>query len=113
LKKKTIITFDVESRYVVRGVNLCGIRNRNEVRVIRIFPEIAREYADFQPDILAIQDIYALALNTLPPRYTQQFSIVLHEPVDDEQIRDALRKAFEQIMANPVVASDNSGKVCT
>ncbi|MGM0453363.1 MAG: late competence development ComFB family protein [Thermodesulfobacteriota bacterium] len=85
----------------LRSIGLEHIRNRNEARVLHLLPEILKEYPDFPIDILAIQDVYALALNTLPPRYTQQFSIVLREPVDDQQVRDALRGAIEKVRDNP------------
>lgn len=85
-----------------RGIDLNRIRNRNEVRVINQLPEILKEYPDLEPHIINIQDIYALTLNLLPPRYIQQMSIVLQEPVSDEQIREALRKAIEKVRAHPI-----------
>ena len=55
-----------------RGIDLNRIRNRNEVRVINQLPEILKEYPEFEPHIINIQDVYALTLNLLPPRYAQQ-----------------------------------------
>ncbi|MCF8105002.1 MAG: late competence development ComFB family protein [Desulfohalobiaceae bacterium] len=85
-----------------RGIDLNRIRNRNEVRVINQLPDILKEYPDFEPHIINIQDVYALTLNLLPPRYIQQLSIVLQEPVSDEQIREALRKAIEKVRVHPI-----------
>jgi len=85
----------------VAGVDLTGIRNRNERRVIARMKTLLKEHPDFEPDILAIQDIYALSLNLLPARYTQKFAIVLQEPVDDEAVRIAVEKAIEKVQANP------------
>lgn len=83
------------------GIDLSRIRNRNEVRVIVQLPEILEEYPEIEPHIINIQDVYALTLNLLPPRYAQQMSIVLQEPVSDEQIREALRKAIEKVRDHP------------
>lgn len=82
-------------------VDVSGIRNRNEKRVISCLPEVLAEYPDFHPDRIGIQDIYALSLNKLPPRYTQAFSIVLHDPVSDDEVRNAVRSAVEHVRSNP------------
>jgi hypothetical protein len=88
-------------KYTFHGINLDAIRNRNELRVIAQLPEILNEYLDFEPNILDIQDIYALTLNLLPAFYTQEFSIVLKKNTDDQHVRDALRKAIEIVRGNP------------
>ncbi len=95
-----------EERYQVRGVDLARIRNRNERRVISQMKLLLAEDEEFNPDILAIQDIYALALNMLPARYTQVFTIVLKDPVDDETVAGAVRKAIAQVRANPTEQSE-------
>ena len=87
--------------YAVGEVNLENIRNRNELRIIERMPLILTEYPDYMPESLDIQDIYALALNTLPPRYIQQGSIVLGEPVRLDMVDDALRDAIETVRARP------------
>lgn len=85
-----------QKKYEINGVPLDQIRNRNELRVIKLLPQVLAEHLDYHPDYLDIQDIYALTLNNLPPRYVQQGSIVMREPVKDEEIirelRDAIRK---------------------
>lgn len=88
-------------RYQFAGVDLGGIRNRNERRVIEMMGPVLEQYPEVARDVLNIQDIYALALNLLPARYTQGFSIVLNDPVTDQHVRDALQKAVEQVRANP------------
>ena len=89
------------NRYEVNGVDLSRIKNRNERRVIAQMKPLLAENGDYEPDILAIQDIYALALNLLPARYTQQFTIVLQDPVDEAAIEKAVRKAIDKVRANP------------
>jgi hypothetical protein len=77
------------------------IRNRNEPRVLRHLRGILKEFPDYRPDTLDIQDIYALTLNKLPAHYVQEGSIVLHEPVDDTMIRDCLREAIQHVIERP------------
>lgn len=85
-----------QKKYEINGVPLDNIRNRNELRVIKLMPQVLAEHLDYRPDYLDLQDIFALTLNNLPPRYVQQGSIVMREPVKDEEIirelRDAIRK---------------------
>ncbi|MFP4650011.1 MAG: late competence development ComFB family protein [Desulfobacterales bacterium] len=88
-------------KYKYGAVDLSGIRNRNELRIINMMGEVLQSYPDVSQDVINIQDIYALALNLLPARYTQRFSIVLKEPVTDEQISDALHKAVQKVRDNP------------
>ncbi len=87
-------------------IDLSGIGNRNEKRVLENLPEILAEFTDFHPDLLDVQDIYALSLNLLPPRYTQAFSIVLREPVSDAEVREAVRSAIQRVQNNPKSSSD-------
>lgn len=77
------------------------IRNRNELRVVKHLRGILKEYPDYLPDTLDIQDIYALTLNKLPAHYVQEGSIVLHEPVDDTMIRDCIRDAIQHVRERP------------
>ena len=91
----------MRKEYVVNGVRLDEIRNKNEIRAARLLPEVLAEFADYRPDYLALQDIYALALNRLPPRYTQKTTFVVNEPLDDEEIRAELRRAVEQVETHP------------
>jgi hypothetical protein len=81
-------------------VSLTGIANRNERRVSQRLPIILREFPELTAERLAIQDCYALALNLLPPRYAQAFSIVLNEPVTDKEIDAALRVACARVLEN-------------
>ena len=100
-----------ETKYICAGIDLSRIRNRNEIKVIENMQEILDEYPAFYPDNIAIQDVYALALNMLPARYSQQFSIVLREPVSNEIIRNAIRKALVRVMNNPTDQIESPGPV--
>ena len=92
---------DPKKIYTFGKVSLYKIRNRNEVRVIKLLGEVLREYPDYSPEPLDIEDIYALALNKLPAHYVQAGSIVLQDPIDDTTIRDALRHAIQSVRQRP------------
>jgi len=87
--------------YRVNGVDLSDIRNRNEKRVIELMPRALSEFKDFLPETMDIEDIYARTLNRLPARYKQKGTVILREPVKDEQILSELRDAIESIMTAP------------
>ncbi|MFP4668416.1 MAG: late competence development ComFB family protein [Desulfosalsimonas sp.] len=90
-----------EGKYQFDGIDLSGIRNRNEIRIIKKMGEVLDDYPEVARDVINIQDIYALALNMLPARYTQQFSIVLKDPVTDQEVSEALHKAVQRVRDNP------------
>lgn len=92
---------ELAERYNVGDTNLFFIRNRNERRVIDAIPRILAEYPGFIPNTIDLQDIYALALNSLPPRYVQQGSIVLREPVRQDEIEEAVRTAMDTVRVRP------------
>lgn len=88
-------------RFSYEEADLAKIRNRNERRVVREMPAVLEEFPGFRPEIIDLQDVYALALNALPPRYVQREGIVLREPVEDETVRAAIRQAVRQVMDRP------------
>lgn len=93
---------DLFERYTFEDVNLLFVRNKNEKRVIEAMRLILpADYPNFTPNALDIQDIYALALNSLAPRYVQQGSIVLREPVKLDTIDAAVRDAIETVSRRP------------
>lgn len=93
-------------KYELNGVPLGNIRNRNELRVIKLLPQVLAEHLDYKPSYLDIQDIYALALNNLPPRYKQSGSIVIRDPVSDEEIIRELREAINKVELAPTAERD-------
>jgi len=92
---------DIETLYTFGNASLYKIRNRNELRVIKLLGEVLPETPGYTPEALDIEDIYALTLNILPAHYVQEGSIVLHDPVDDTTIRDALRQAIRSVGQRP------------
>lgn len=93
-------------KHEVNGVPLDNIRNRNELRVIKLMPRVLAEHLDFKPTYLDIQDIYALTLNNLSPRYKQSGSIVIRDPVSDEEIMRELRDAINKVELSPTATRD-------
>jgi len=91
----------IKEKYTFRSVSLHGIRNKYEQKVIENMEDVLHEFPDYQPNTLDIQDIYALALNKLPPHYKQETSIVLSGSLDKEKARQALREAVERVRENP------------
>ena len=89
------------SEYIIHDTPLDRIRNKNEVRVIKMMSRLLNEYPNFQPNALDLEDIYALALNQLPPRYVQNASVILREPVADEEVEQAVRKAINRVRSHP------------
>ncbi|MBU1041424.1 MAG: late competence development ComFB family protein [Proteobacteria bacterium] len=90
-----------QKKYEVAGVPLENIRNRNELRVIKLLPQVLAEHLDYHPSYLDIQDIYALTLNNLPPRYRQQGTIIISESVSDKEILRELRNSVNQVELAP------------
>ena len=92
---------EIDDKYLVHGVNLSNIRNRNESRVAKVLNEVLDDFYDEDPDVIDIQDIFALALNKLPARYVQQGGMVLKEPLREADIRDAVEEAIQIVKSKP------------
>ncbi len=92
---------DLESKYYFNNISLFNIRNSNETRIISLLPKVLAEFPDFTPEQLDVEDIYALTLNNLKPRYVQRGSIVLRKEVTDEMIVEQLRKSIRVVLKHP------------
>jgi len=89
-------------KYVVLGVDLYHVRNRNEQRVVKRMSEtIAEKRLENRLSSEDIKDIYAYALNQLESRYTQQGTIVLRDPVRKEKIDRIVAEAITLVMTHP------------
>jgi hypothetical protein len=91
----------IKEKYTFKSVSLHRIRNKYEQKVIENMDAVLREFPDYQPNTLDIQDIYALALNKLPPYYKQETSIVLSGSLDKQKAQQAIREAVERVRENP------------
>ena len=92
-----------KAKDILAATDFNAVHNRNESRVLK---ELRKLYAELPPVARgpkAIEDVYALALNSLPARYTQPGSIVLRDPVRIEHIRAAIREAAEKVVGQPKI----------
>ena len=85
----------------LRFVDLSRICNKNEKRVIQAMEKILATIDDWEPEALDIQDIYALALNNLPPRYVQEGTLVFNEKVKNEVVEQEVLAAIEKVRKSP------------
>ena len=88
-------------KYIVGGVDLYHVRNRNEQRVIRCLLEEVERLGPENISQKAIEDSYALALNQLPARYTQVGTIVLRDPVKKMTIEDIVAASVTHVLTHP------------
>ena len=91
----------VKEKDLLESIDFSAVHIRNEARELK---ELKKMYPDLPEAVRnpkAIQDVYALALNSLPARYTQPGSIVLREPVRTEHIQAAIREAAGTASVHP------------
>ena len=84
----------------LRLVDLSRIQNKNEKRVVLAMEKILTAM-NWNPEALDVQDIYALALNNLPPRYVQDGTIVFNEPVKRSEIERVVQDAVDKVKSSP------------
>jgi competence protein ComFB len=88
--------------------DLTGIGNINEEIVIELMEIVLNEDKNICRCQLCIEDIYALSLNQLPPRYVQStfkdrtlHDVNLTSRIDRTQIEKAVREAIGKVRKNP------------
>ncbi|MFC1476968.1 late competence development ComFB family protein [candidate division KSB1 bacterium] len=87
--------------YMIDDCQLFNIRNLNEVEVVKAIRVMRDRYPDFCNCCICIEDVYALALNLLSPKYKQQSSIILQDKIDPDEVEDIVEKAIQRIMDHP------------
>lgn len=92
-----------QDEYCIDETCFFNIRNRNELRVIKEIRDLLDNPDTPTLTCKDLQDIYALALNCLPPRYTQTGTIVLRDPVHREDISQAVQTALAFVSAQPKI----------
>lgn len=97
---------DRRSDLKMRFVDLSRIYNKNEKRVVVAMENYLATIEGWEPEALDVQDIYALALNSLPPRYVQDGTIVFNEPIKRSDIENAVKVAVEKVRKSPTVDKD-------
>jgi len=89
------------TKYKMGDVDFFNIRNRNEGRVVRALADLVEKRGRLTLTDKDLHDIYALALNKLPPRYTQRGTIVLRDSVSKSEVRAAVEDAYDMVVAYP------------
>lgn len=97
---------DRRSELKLQFVDLSRIYNKNEKRVVLAMEKYLSTMTDWKPEALDIQDIYALALNSLPPRYVQDGTIVFNESVKHTDIEYAVKVAVNKVKNAPTVGKE-------
>jgi late competence development protein ComFB len=86
--------------YEVFGASMRNVRNINEKKVIQFMKELIPQFPEFDYCTICLQDVYALSLNQLTPRYTQAGTIVLKKELSDSDYRDVVEAAIESVTKN-------------
>jgi len=81
----------------VFGVTLKNVRNSNEEKVKKYMKELIPQFPEFDYCSLCIQDVYALSLNQLSPRYTQAGTIILNKDLKEEDYKDVVEASIEKV----------------
>lgn len=79
------------------------IINRNEARVIKEIHHLIKQEDTPPLSRKDWQDVYALALNSIPPRYVQSGTIVLRDPVLKQNITKAVSDAVVFVHSQPKI----------
>ena len=93
----------MDKEWTVHGVSLSHIYNKNEEHVAYLMSEVLQEYPDYDPSTVDIEDIFALTLNSIPPRY-MQFGSDFTVSEDDgagEKVREQIRRSINIVISNP------------
>lgn len=85
---------------VFPGLPVDQIRNRTEKRVLSCMQKVLTDADRATLTDKDICDIYALALNSLPSRYTQPGTIVLGR-IPEEAVEEAVRSAWDNVVKHP------------
>lgn len=88
-------------KYLIAGVDVYHVRNRNELRVAKCLAHLieSKGLDDIAPE--AVRDAYALALNKLQSRYTQQGTIVLRDPITQSALEEISSQSLLHVLKNP------------
>jgi hypothetical protein len=93
---------ETNPKYFINGYSLENVRNRHEIRVVAALRKVMAAQPDFCGCRLCVEDVYAAALNKLPPHYIQAGAMVLRRlPPSDEQVEQTVREVLDRVHRNP------------
>jgi competence protein ComFB len=91
--------------YDVAGHSLIEIINFNEEAVLRAMRRLYAQDLELCRCSICVEDTFALALNTLPPRYIQATSMHTYAGsrnfIPEEQVSAAVAEAAGKVKARP------------
>ncbi len=90
-----------EKKYLIGNVNLMNIRNVNEVKVVETMKRLLPDHPKFDSCMLCIQDVYALSLNKIAPKYVQEGTVILRKKDERALIEGAVRSAIDMVTEKP------------
>ena len=89
-----------KEKFEIFGVSMSSIRNKNEMKVIQFMKELIPQFPEFDYCPICLQDVYALCLNQLSPRYAQEGTIVLKKDLLDVDYRDVVEASISTVIKN-------------
>lgn len=88
--------------FEIDGHSVVDIVNFNEILVLQCLRELLRSDETLCRCSLCVEDVYALTLNRLPPRYVQVFNVYKYATDNAlSEVREQLRAAADKVKANP------------
>jgi competence protein ComFB len=91
--------------YDIAGHSMRDIVNYNEFEVLRAMRRHFAKDLSFCQCNLCTEDIYALALNSLPPRYIQASSVRTYREsmnfIDERLVVEKVQEAVAKVSKNP------------
>jgi len=94
-----------EMEYEIEGCSLRDIINFNEYLVLKVIKDLLDSNVPLCRCSLCIEDVFALALNSLPPRYIQITSLERYTAsenfIDEKKVKEKVMDAWERISKNP------------
>ncbi|MBU2513836.1 late competence development ComFB family protein [bacterium] len=90
-----------KDKYDSFGVNLASVRNIWEAKVIKCMNDVLPDYPEFDYCSICIQDVYALSMNQITPKYIQQGTVLLRKEYSDDDFRDIIEVAIEKVIKKP------------
>ena len=93
---------EIEEKYLVNGVSLERVRNRNELRVVKAMRILLPEQKDFCGCRVCIEDVYAATASNIPAQYVQFGAIILRpKSPSDEELMKILTDSFAKVREHP------------
>ena len=88
-------------KYEAFGVNLSKVRNAWEVKVIKCMKEVIPDFPEFDYCTICIQDVFALSMNQLTPKYAQQGTVLLKKEYSNDDFKDIVEMAVQKVIDKP------------